>query len=118
MEGLDGHSSDEHRPSGVVAHAPSAATPATIIAYVALTVAMSGVAYAAGTIGSGSIIDNSLLSIDLKDGAAVKGVDVVADSLTGADINERVLDGIGRKLYYAALATGAAPTETLTTIAG
>jgi hypothetical protein len=63
-----------------------------------------GVAYAANTIGSSDVIDNSLRSIDLKNGAGVKGVDVVDDSLTGDDIIESslgevpsaTLGGIGR----------------------
>ncbi len=46
-----------------------------IVAYLALVVAMSGTAYAAATIGSGDVIDNSLRSVDLKDGN-VKQVDL------------------------------------------
>ena len=36
-------------------------------------------------------INNSLKSADLKDGAAVRGVDVINNSLTGADIDESTL---------------------------
>lgn len=72
----------------------------TVVAYLALTVSLSGVAYAAGTIGSADIIDNSIQSVDLKDGAAVKGVDVVDDSLTGADVKESSLKGVAHKLLY------------------
>lgn len=103
--------------------------PATVIAYVALTVAMSGVAYAAGTIGSADVIDNSLQSVDLRDGYAVKGVDVVNNSLTGADIadngltgadvNERSLTGVGRKLFYQNTAPSTTQSfTTLGTVAG
>jgi hypothetical protein len=93
--------------------------PATLIAYLALTVAMSGAAYAAGTIGSADIIDNSIRSVDLKDGAAVSGVDVVDDSLTGADVNERTLSGVARKInrQVEAAVTGA-PKISLITLGG
>ena len=74
--------------------------PATVIAYLALTISMSGVAYAAGTIGSGDVIDNSLQSVDLKDGAAVGSADVINDSLTGTDIKESSLKGVARKLLF------------------
>jgi hypothetical protein len=76
-----------------------------VVAYVALFVALGGTAYAAGTIGSADVIDNSLVSADLRDGAAVrsadvvddtsgaglKGVDIAPDTLTGADIAESTL---------------------------
>jgi hypothetical protein len=75
----------------------------TVAAYLALMLASTSVAYAAATIGSPEVIDNSLKSVDLKDGMAVKGVDVVNDSLTGADINESTLSstlarGTGAKI--------------------
>ena len=50
-----------------------------------------GVAYAAATIGSADVIDESLRSVDLKNGAAVKGLDVVDESLAGADVAESTL---------------------------
>jgi hypothetical protein len=53
-----------------------------------------GIAYAANTIGSADVIDNSLRSVDLKTDQGVKGVDVVPDSLTGADVNESTLQGV------------------------
>jgi hypothetical protein len=66
-----------------------------IVAYVALFFVLSGTAYAAGTIGSSQIANNSLKSIDLKNGAGVSGGDVVPDSLTGAQVDESTLRGIG-----------------------
>jgi hypothetical protein len=66
-------------------------SPAMVVALISLFVALSGVAWAANTVGSADVIDNSLLSQDLKDGAAVKSADVVNDSLTGADIAESSL---------------------------
>lgn len=65
---------------------------ANVIATVALFVALGGVGYAAATINSRDVIDNSLKSVDLKDGKAVKGVDVTDGSLTGADIDQSTLD--------------------------
>src|SRR5262245_22726673 len=68
-----------------------------------------GTAYAAGTVGSAAVIDNSLLSADLKDNAAVRsadvqddtstggglqGIDIRPSTLTGADINESSLSQV------------------------
>jgi hypothetical protein len=66
-------------------------SPAMVVALISLFVALSGVAWAANTVGSGDVIDNSLLSQDLKNGAGARGVDVVDDSLTGADVDESTL---------------------------
>ena len=66
-------------------------SPAMVVALISLFVALSGVAWAANTIGSGDVIDNSLVSADLKNGAAVQSLDVVNDSLTGADVKEATL---------------------------
>jgi hypothetical protein len=59
---------------------------ANVVSVIALFVALGGVAYAAGTIGSADVIDNSLLSADLKNNAAVKSVDVRDDSLAGGGL--------------------------------
>ena len=59
---------------------------ATVVAYLALFVALGGTAYAAATIGSSQVIDNSLQSVDLKDNAGVKSADVVNDSATGGGL--------------------------------
>lgn len=48
-----------------------------------------GTAYAANTIGSSDVIDNSLLSADLKNNQAVKSADVSNENLTGADIADQ-----------------------------
>lgn len=63
------------------------------VAYLALVVATSGTAYAAATIGSAQVVNDSLRSVDLRDGAAVKGVDVVNGSLTGRDVKGDSLTG-------------------------
>jgi hypothetical protein len=62
-------------------------TYANVTATLALMIAVAGgTAYAADTIGSSDVIDNSLLSADLKNNQAVKSADVVNENLTGADI--------------------------------
>ena len=48
-----------------------------------------GVAYAADTIGSSDVIDNSLTSDDLKNNQAVRSADVRSEALTGADIKDQ-----------------------------
>ena len=53
---------------------------ANTIGYLALIVALSGTTWAAASIGSSQVIDNSLRSVDLKDDAAVKSADVVDDT--------------------------------------
>jgi hypothetical protein len=65
---------------------------ATVVAYLALFVAMGSGAYAATRVDSSDIENNSIKSEDLKDGKAVKGRDVVDGSLTGDQIAEGTLD--------------------------
>ena len=58
----------------------------TVVAYfVILLVCVGGTAYAAATIDSGDVINNSLKSADLKNNAGVKGADVRNNNLRGAD---------------------------------
>ena len=70
-----------------------------VVAYLALFVALGGTgAYAANTIRSADVVDNSLKSIDLKDDVAVRSSDVRDDSeagggLRGADIAPNTLTG-------------------------
>jgi hypothetical protein len=61
-------------------------SPAMVVALISLFVSLSGVAWAANTVGSGDVIDNSLLSRDLKDNEAVKTADVVNDTTTGGGL--------------------------------
>jgi hypothetical protein len=52
----------------------------------------TGTAYATHLIvNSSDVVDESLVSADLKNGSAVKSADVVNDNLTGADIREGTL---------------------------
>jgi hypothetical protein len=58
----------------------------TVAAYLALVlVLVTGTAYAAATIDSGDVVNNSLKSKDLKNNAAVKGADVRNNNLRGVD---------------------------------
>ena len=62
-------------------------TYANVVASIALFVALGGVAWAAATINSKDVIDNSLKSVDLKDDKAVGTEDVKDGSLTPADFS-------------------------------
>jgi hypothetical protein len=67
-------------------------TYANVVATLALVLALAGgTAYAANTIGSSDVIDNSLRSADLRDGSGVSGADVIDNSVTGGDIDESKL---------------------------
>jgi hypothetical protein len=57
----------------------------TLLAIGALT---GGVAYAADTIGSADVIDNSLGSVDLKNNAAVQSADVRNGTLNDEDVGQ------------------------------
>jgi hypothetical protein len=62
-------------------------TYANVISTLALFLVLSGgVVYAANTVGSADVIDNSLQSADLKDNAGVKSADVVNDTTTGGGL--------------------------------
>jgi hypothetical protein len=54
----------------------------TVVAYLALFVALGGTAYAANTVGSGDIIDGSILSRDVKN-----------ETLTGQDMGMNSIGG-------------------------
>lgn len=53
---------------------------ANVVSAIALFASLGGIAYAANTVGSSDVIDDSLLSADLKDNAAVRSRDVVNDT--------------------------------------
>lgn len=75
-------------------------SPSMVVALLALFVSMGGVGYAAATIGSSQIRDNSVRSrdlrnndvqsVDIRDGT-LSGKDVRRDALTGANIRESTL---------------------------
>ena len=72
---------------------------ANLVGCLALVVALTGTAYAAATVGSRQVVNNSLRSIDLRDNAAVRSVDVQDDGrpgggLRGSDIREGTLRGL------------------------
>ena len=55
----------------------------TVIAYIALFVALGGTAYAANTVGTKDIIDNSVQSRDIRD-QTVSTKDIVGADISGA----------------------------------
>jgi hypothetical protein len=63
------------------------------VAYIALFLALAGGAVAAGTIGSGDVVNNSLKSADLKTNKGVRGSDVRNGSLGGSDVRNGSLRG-------------------------
>ena len=88
------------------------------IACLALFVALSGVAYAAATIGSDDIIDGSIRNRDFKDGT-LRGNEAKRDGFGGGAIKETTLDAsklnaskIG-KVNSAGVADGLAPRRDL-----
>jgi hypothetical protein len=73
--------------SRIVSRRPSAAL---VIACLALFVALGGVGYAAATVGSAAIVDNSIKSKDVRN-EGLRGKDVRANTLKGADVDESSL---------------------------
>ena len=65
----------------------------TVAAYLAIFLALTGGAYAAATIDSGDVVNNSLRSRDLKNGQGVKGRDVRNGAIGGGDVLNRQLRG-------------------------
>jgi hypothetical protein len=55
-------------------------TYANVMATIAVFIALGGVGWAAATINSKDVIDNSLKSVDLKNGQGVTGADVAPDT--------------------------------------
>ena len=66
-------------------------SPALVIACMALFVALSGVAYAAATIGSEDIINGSIRNRDFKDGT-LRGQEAKRNGFGGGAIKETSLD--------------------------
>jgi hypothetical protein len=67
-------------------------SPAMVVAVISLVVAMGGVGYAAATIGSSQIKNNSVRGKDIRNGS-VTGKDVHNSSLTGSDVKNNTLGG-------------------------
>ena len=65
-------------------------SPALVIACLALFVALSGVAYAAATIGSEDIVNGSIRNRDFKDGT-LRGNEAKRNGFGGGAIKERSL---------------------------
>ena len=60
-------------------------TYANVVSTLCLFILLGGGAYAATKIDSGDVKDNSLKSVDLKDGKGVEGIDVVDRNLSTSD---------------------------------
>jgi hypothetical protein len=87
------------------------ASYANVVSSLALFAAVGGGAYAATETTSKTIKNNTIKSIDQKDGKAVHGVDVVPDSLTGQQILESSLT----QVPFATTATAAGTATNATT---
>lgn len=72
-------------------------THATLVAYLALFVALGGSSYAAIRVGSKQIRNNSVRSADLRNND-IRGRDIRNNTLGGADISERRLGTVPRAI--------------------
>ena len=81
-----------------------------VIACLALFVALGGVGYAAATIGSAAIVDNSLRSKDVRNND-LRGKDVRTNTLKGADVDESTLGKVPSAANADAAATAAHATN-------
>ncbi|MCW2956747.1 MAG: hypothetical protein JWO69_1616 [Thermoleophilia bacterium] len=72
----------------------STVTYANVVATVALMVAVSGTAYGVSTLGSGSITDGSVRSIDIANNT-VASVDVRSGGIGKLDLTPQVAAGVG-----------------------
>ena len=77
-----------------------------VIACLALFVALGGVGYAAATIGSAAVVDNSLRSKDVRNND-LRGKDVRGNTLKGADVDESSLGKVPSAANADAAATAA-----------
>jgi hypothetical protein len=81
-----------------------------VIASLALFVALGGVGYAAATIGSASVVDNSLRSKDVRNND-LRGKDVRTNTLKGPDIAESSLGKVPSAANADSAATAAHATN-------
>ena len=81
-----------------------------VIACLALFVALGGVGYAAATIGSAAIIDNSIKSKDVRNND-LRGKDVRTNTLKGADVDESSLGKVPSAANSDAAGTAAHATN-------
>jgi hypothetical protein len=93
--------------SRIASRRPSASL---VIACLALFVALGGVGYAAATIGSSSIIDNSIKSKDVRNND-LRGKDVRTNTLKGADVDESSLGQVPSAANADSAATAAHATN-------
>jgi hypothetical protein len=93
--------------SRIASRRPSASL---VIACLALFVALGGVGYAAATIGSAAIVDNSIRSKDVRNND-LRGKDVRSNTLKGADVDESSLGKVPSAASADSAATAAHATN-------
>jgi hypothetical protein len=93
--------------SRIASRRPSASL---VIACLALFVALGGVGYAAATIGSAAIVDNSIRSKDVRNND-LRGKDVRTDTLKGGDVDESSLGKVPSSVNADSAATAAHATN-------
>jgi hypothetical protein len=93
--------------SRIASRRPSASL---VIACLALFVALGGVGYAAATIGSAAIVDNSVRSKDVRNND-LRGKDVRTNTLKGADVDESSLGQVPSAAAADSAATAAHATN-------
>ena len=93
--------------SRIASRRPSASL---VIACLALFVALGGVGYAAATIGSAAIVDNSIKSKDVRNND-LRGKDVRTNTLKGADVDESSLGKVPSAANADSAATAAHATN-------
>ena len=93
--------------SRIASRRPSASL---LIACLALFVALGGVGYAAATIGSAAIVDNSIKSKDVHNND-LRGKDVRTNTLKGADVDESSLGKVPSAANADSAATAAHATN-------
>ena len=93
--------------SRIASRRPSASL---VIACLALFVALGGVGYAAATIGSAAIVDNSIRSKDVGNND-LRGKDVRTNTLKGADVDESSLGKVPSAANADSAATAAHATN-------
>jgi hypothetical protein len=93
--------------SRIASRRPSASL---VVACLALFVALGGVGYAAATIGSAAIVDNSIRSKDVRNND-LRGKDVRTNTLKGADVDESSLAKVPSAANADSAATAANATN-------
>jgi hypothetical protein len=92
-------------------------TYANVMASIAVFIALGGVAWAAANINSGDVVNNSLKSVDLKDGKGVKAADLTP-SASGPTAYARVTGSSGSNTVDETISKGIADANVVRQAAG